>query len=312
MFRRPLLILALAVPLAACHKDAPTQTTPSNKTEPPAANATAQDVLGFLPADAEMVGGIDGVALRSGSLWQQHEPQILEGLGEKYARVRQECGFDPIKQVERITFGGKLVTGDKIEGVLVVRGVPGAKILDCLTKAKGTNDEVTNVGGVMTMIDRSEGMRITATVVADNTLVATIAPVESTMKLDAVIASGTPLRNSGMFMNLFNRREANAAIWGMINGNSPILAQAAQAGAQPKSIDGTLVISDKFDGNVRAMFGTPDEAANIQKQLEQVVQMIKGQLTTADVVATGDTVSMHVVASDQQIMTLMGMMRGFM
>ena len=50
MIRRPLLILTLAAPLAAaCHKESAAPTTPSNKTEAPAANATAEDVLGALP-----------------------------------------------------------------------------------------------------------------------------------------------------------------------------------------------------------------------------------------------------------------------
>ena len=40
--------------------------------------------------------------------------------------------------------------------------------------------------------------------------------------------------------------------------------------------------------------------------------MGKGQVTTADVVANGPTVSMHIVATDEQLKTIMGMLGAFM
>jgi len=101
-------------------------------------------------------------------------------------------------------------------------------------------------------------------------------------------------------------------VWGMINGNSPLLAQMAQAGAKPTSMDGTLVLRDKFDGTLRATFSTADEATAMHKQVDQLAQMGKSQVETADVTVTGTTVAMHIVATDQQIKTLLGMLGGFM
>src|SRR5688572_14144269 len=100
--RYVLAALAVVGGLSACRR-APGPTTPENKAQAPDFRATAEDELGFLPATADMVAGIDMMSLRRSQLWQKFEPMFVSALGDDLTKFRNACGFDPLKTTERIT-----------------------------------------------------------------------------------------------------------------------------------------------------------------------------------------------------------------
>jgi hypothetical protein len=310
MLRHAVVSVAVAAVcvVAGCKKGAPS-TGPSNKADGAASKGAADDVLAFLPKDADIVVGVDAAAVRSSALWQQFEPQIAAGMGETLTKAREQCGFDPMKTVERATVGGKMTANEDFEGVIVVRGV-GAKTLECMAQAAKGEGTVTLEQGVLS-IDKGTGKKSVVTLVGSNTLVAQIGPNVTSASLDATLGSGAPLRSSPAFMALFNRREAGAAAWGMINGNAPFMSDMARAGARPKSLDGTLIVRDRFVGALRMTFATPDEADAVNKQFQQVLPMFQGRFDKVDVRTDGAILRADVVATDEQIKQLLGMFGAF-
>ncbi len=309
MLRSVVVVSILAT--AACHSSSTAHSTtgPSNKAEP--ANAAgADDVLGFLPIDSEIVIGFDANAMRSSALWKQFEPQIVAGLGNKLPMMRDACGFDPLTSVERVAIGGKLTSDEKFEGVFVMRGVSGAKTLDCIAKETAKDAKVTNEKGTLTVQD-GNNEKMVATIVGSTTLVVQMGAGATPATLEAVVRSGAPLRGSKAFMALFDRREANPSVWGMINGSSSLLTQMAQAGAKPKSVDGTLVLSDRFVGAARIKYATPGEADQVKQQIAQIAAMANGKVDKIDLAVNGDVLRIDVVATDAQVRAILGMF-GFM
>ncbi len=304
---RPVLLCVLAA--AACSKGSTQKTSPSNKAEPPPIAAASDDVLGYLPVDSEIVFGVDANAMRASALWKQFEPQIVAGLGSKLPAMRDKCGFDPLTSVERISVAGKIGNNEQFDGVVVIRGVSGAKTLECIGMATEGEGVVKNEGGVLT-VDRG-GEKMVATIVGSNTLVVHTGTTASAATLDAVVRSGAPLRSSKGFMELFDRREANPSVWGMINGNSPLLRMMAQAGAQPKSVDGTLVLQDRFIAAMRVTFLNQADADKMKQTASQVLPMVQGKVDKIDISVTGPMLRMDVVATDAQVRSLLDML-GFM
>lgn len=279
-------------------------TGPSNQADKPTSGATqtADDVLGFLPANSDVVVGIDGVALRSSALWKQFEPQIEGAFGAKLPAMREKCGFDPLTSIERVTLGGTISQdNDQLDGVIVVRGVSGQQTLDCIAAATEGEGSVKMEAGKL-VLDKGGNDKMVATIVGASTLVLHMGTSASAASLDAVLNGGAPLRTSPAFMALFERREANASVWGMINGSSKLLAEAAQAGAKPKSIDGTLVLSDRFVGAIRVAFDSDGDASKVQGNLSQFLPIARGYFEKLDLRADGSVLRGDVIATDAQMM----------
>ena len=307
---RPVVVSALFA--AACSKGSTAQQTgPSNKASPPVASASVEDVLGFLPLDSDLVVGIDANTMRASALWKQFEPQIVAGLGNKLPLMRDKCGFDPLRSVERVAIGGKLGPNEKFDGVIVIRGVAGGKTLECIAKETEGEGAVTNDRGILT-VDRGGSEKMVATIVAETTLVVQVGASASAASLDAVVRSGSPLRSSKGFMTLFDRREANASAWGMVSGNSPLLREMAQAGAQPKSVDGTVVLDSRMTAVVRMGFANQADADKVKQQLAPVLPMVSGRVEKIDMSVNGPTLRGEVIANDAQLRELMSMLGGFM
>lgn len=304
-------VAVTSIAIAGCGGGSKAQPTgPSNKAGGALDVSAVDDVLAFLPVDSDIVIGIDAVALRSSALYQQFEPQIIAGMGDKLAKVREQCGFDPMKTIERAVVGGKVDENEKFIGVIVVRGVSGPKVLECIAETSKNEGTVTTEGGTVT-VDRGEGEKTALTIVASNTLVMQFGPTVSAASLDAVIQGGVPLRGSQAFMGLFNRRESGSSVWGMINGNAPFMAEMAQAGARPKSIDGTLIVKDRFVGALRMTFATPDDANKVNQQMQQILPMVQGQFDKVDVRTDGAMIRADVIATDEQLKKLFGAFGAF-
>jgi hypothetical protein len=84
------LVFVSALALLGCGS-APPASGPSNKAAAPDYAATADDVLGFLPVDAEFVVGLDLVTLRRSQLWLKFEPQIMSASGVDMAKFKIRC-----------------------------------------------------------------------------------------------------------------------------------------------------------------------------------------------------------------------------
>ena len=91
--------------------------------------------------------------------------------------------------------------------------------------------------------------------------------------LQAVLASGSPLRTSHAFMELYGRLERGASMWGVVNGKTKLLDEADGAGMRPVTVEGTLTMSDRVVIAGTAVFASADTAAKVDALMKQSLAM---------------------------------------
>lgn len=302
--RSVLVVLALT----SCYRDgAPPPSTPSNTAEPrrePASN----DELAFLPIDAELVVGLDFTQMRASEVFQQLESQLLGAFDTELRKLR-DCGLDPVRSIQRVTLAGKLDAQERFTGVLVVRGVDGARTLSCLAKAGASEGTVTHVDGVVT-VTRADRDNVAAGLAGATTLVVRIAADASRETLGVVLASGAPLRASRVFMALYARREPGASVWGMINGQAAFMGSARQLGVDPRSVDGTLTLTDRLTAVVRLTFASDADADRLVQTLAPMLGGARAMFERFDARADGSVARFDLVATEAQVRALVGTMGG--
>jgi hypothetical protein len=311
--RNVLVALAVVACVGACRR-APGPATPANQAAAPDYRATAEDELGFLPIDAEIVGGVDMMSLRRSQLWQKFEPMFVSALGPDLANFRNACGFDPLKTIERITIALKERAGSQYTGVIVVRGVDTSRVRECLATEvqKNGGKAVTDRGVVLVTQPSSPGTTMAVGVVGASTMVVQVDAVTTVESLNGVLAGGAPLRKSGAFMSLQARREPGASMWFMANGNSKAFDQMKQMGMAPKSLDGTLTVTDKFAGVLRMTMGNASEASRMQAELDKIKAPISAMVEKFETRANGDLVAVEAVITEQQLRSMLQMLGGAM
>jgi hypothetical protein len=304
--RSVLVVLAIA----GCYKDKAAVTAPpANKVGAPAL-ATSDDVLAYLPKDSELVLGFDLIELRHGALYKAFEGELTQGVGAKLAEARQ-CGVDLMGGVERLTAGGKVSgSGEDFQGVVVVRGVDTARVLPCMAKHAADKGTVTNEGGVVT-VTTANHQDTAAMAAGAMTLVMEFGPGVNKESIGRVLALGSPLRTSPAFMALYQRREPRVAMWGMVNGAAPFMAEVRKNGINPRSVDGTLRVTDELVAALRVTLGSPGEADQLVQSMTAVQGIVQPMLTRFDVRADGATVRLGATATEAQLRAMVGLLGKF-
>ena len=304
--RSVLVVLAIA----GCYKDKPAVAPPpANKVES-SPSVGSDDLLAYLPVESEIIIGVDLLELRGAALYRSFEDEMSSGLGAKLAEARQ-CGVDPMGGLERLTVGGKLSgNSDDFEGVVVVRGVDASLALPCIAKKAAADGTVTNEGGVVT-VTKPDHQDAVATSAGARTLVMQFGPGVNKASIANAMSKGSPLRTSPAFMALFQRRERHAAIWGMVNGNAKFMAQVRASGVSPKSLDGTLRVTDQLVAALRVSFPTPADADQFVQTMAQVQGMAKPMLERLDVRADGPVVHVDATATEGQLRAITSMLGHF-
>lgn len=300
-----LALLVLAV--LGCHH-APPPAPPANQVPAPDFTATADDVLGFLPAETDLVIGIDMAALRHSAVWQQFLPQI-QAIGQEFEKLGGQCGKNPIDALERLTMAIKVQNDGALAGIVVARGIDTSHALDCIitqSNKSGRTAKLDRGVAVVTYPDRPNE-QLAATTVGPSTLVFQLDAVANADTMATVLASGTPLRKSSSFMTLYQRREPGAAVWGMANGNAPMFEQLAQMNMRPRSIDGTLSVTDRFALALRMTMASADDAAHVVAQLDQAKGPMGSMVERFEARADGPTAVIDLVVTVPQLRTMLGM-----
>lgn len=303
------LLVALAA--VGCYR-APTAAPPANKAAAPDYQRTAADELAFLPSDADFILGFDNTALRKSQLWRAFEPQIDAFMRKVQEQYGSGCGDAFTKQIERVTVAMKIHDDKKFSGVFVVRGPDAARALECSasdTKSKGGTVTIDR-GVTLTTRPTVPGIIGASQAIGPTTLVMELGPAASRDSLAAVLATGVPLRASPAFMKLYEHREPGALLWGMANGNASVFAQMASSGLRPRSVDGTIVATDRLVITVRLTMAGPAEAANIASEIDKVKPMAGAYVERLDVRVADATAEIEVAVTEAQIRSMIGMLGG--
>jgi hypothetical protein len=307
---RSALVAVVLVLIAGCYRDkgAPAA-PPANRVEEPRP-ATSDDVLAYLPVDAELVVGVEVSVLRQSALYRAFEQQLLDTYVNQLGEA-QRCGIDPTRGLGRVTIAGKLDRdGNDFEGVVVFRGVDTTLALPCIGREATNKGKVERLGDFIVVTGEPDDT-FAAARAGDSTLVIQIGRAATRASLTSILSSGAPLRTSPAFMGLFGRREANAAVWGMVNGASPFMADLRLGGPTPRSVDGTLRVTHELVATIRMTMTSPADADQIVQSLTPMLPAAKNMLSRLDVRADGNVVNLDAVATEAQLRAFVGMLGAF-
>ena len=290
---------ALLLALVACGSSAP-PVAPSNKAPGPSYGAALEDWLGFLPVDSEIVVGIDSAQIRKTQVWAELAPKIEKSMGADLGELRTACGFDPLQTVDRVSVGLRAIERDKLVGVVVVHGV-GAGMMGCVRTHFGKGGAVTDDKGVLVM-DSHPDMR-TAWAVIGSTLIVQLDPAAGHDTMQVVLASGSPLRGSQHFMDLYGTLPKGASLWGVVNGASKMLDEFGAM--RPRNTKGTIMVSDRIVIAGDVVFDTPDVAQQVDTLVKATFQQAHQWLESGDSQIDGTKLLVKAVIGPMQLQQLL-------
>ena len=323
-------VAALSLGVGACKKkdegkktDQTGQTAPAgDKTNPVTAtpsamNMAAGDDLSLLPADSEMVMGLNFAQLQQSALWKQFSPKLMDKMASGLAEFKAACGFDPLEAIKSVSLGMKGLGGNSPDGSIVIHGLDKGKSMACIDKAKveaaKKGSEITVDGDVFTVKDKDGQLTVWSFVNSD-TLLGVVGPNASKDTLLAVAKGGSTLKSSQTFVDMYSKINTKDSMWLLVNGNAPFMAKAAQAGVKPKAVFGSINVTDGLTVDLRIRLGSADEAT-------QLVNMAKGQTNNPqvkqmfdklDVTADGADAKIAIAMSNAKLQQLIGMVGGMM
>jgi hypothetical protein len=324
-------IAALGLTVGACKKKEEKAATTGDKTTEQKAGGTgdstqpaagggamvAGDDLSLLPADSEVVVGLNFAQLQQSALWKQFSPKLMEKAASGLADFKAACGFDPLDAIKSLSAGMKTGTNDKPDGIVVIHGPDKAKVIACLPKAKEEaakkGSEIT-IDGDTFMVKGKDGENSAWTFVGNDTIVGSVGATASKDLVLAAAKGGSALKTSQTFVEMHSKINTKESLWFLVNGNAPFMAKAAQAGVKPKAVFGSVNVTDGLTVDMRIRLGSPDEAT-------QLVTMAKGQTNNPqvkqmfdklDVTSDGADAKISVAMSNQKLQQLMGLVGGMM
>ena len=283
-------VALVACLLASCYRDADSGLSNHG------GGSSSGDELAYLPVDSEMVFGLDVARMRSSPLWARFEPRIAAEAKSDLDMIRTTCGFDPTQTVKHVSLGFSS-KDDELAGVVVIRGIVAAHMLDCLASEFGKGGDAITDRGVV-IVDPKSHKASAWTIVGNDTVVAQIGPGVNHDSLMAIVASGTPLRSSPIFMSMYEHLEHGASAWGVVNGASHAIDFFEDV--RPRTIDGTIVEGDGMRIAVRFKMATP---ANAQTLSDMVAKDLSSApfLTRHDASVTGSTLKVDITLTGDQL-----------
>lgn len=283
-----------------------------NKAEQAHYAASASDALAFLPADSEIVLGIDAQQVFGSPLWKRFEQQLLGRVGKELAEFETACGYDPFATLRNMTMGGKIAPADNIEGVFVVRGPDRDKTMACLPRTYAKEGRKISIdGGVITIPGKGADDFPTAMTFVDaSTAVFATGPQMNRAKLEAALASGAPLRKSRAFAELWSGVDPKQTMWVVMNGGAKMFDAMTQLGGRPKAIVGSLSLANGLSASGRVRFESPDQATQFAAMAQAQLGMVKPMVEEVEVAADGADLTMRLTMTVPQIEAIISMMGG--
>jgi hypothetical protein len=302
---RTTLLIALA--LAGCYRDSTPATPPppSNKQAPPTQALEAADELAFLPKESELVVGIDLEALRTSAAWRdQIEPAVTNASW--FEQTHKLCGFDPFAPMTHISIAGRK-NGSDTDLIGVLAGGDAKQQLACALKQLSTEYTARADGDVMILTKQNVGQPLALAPVGRSHVIALATQGADANRVHAQLTIGSPLRSSPYFMKLYEKLERGASVWYVVNGNSPLF-QSFSLGVQPRYIDGTIVVTDRYVWTTRITMSSPADATQLATMFRGVAAQVRQMVETLDIREEGEVLHVDVVMTQPQVQTILAML----
>jgi RNA polymerase sigma factor (sigma-70 family) len=294
-------------------------TAPRHET---AARRAAVDDLGWLPANADVVVGVDMTRIQTSVLWQTFvEPAVEHASGlDEFVKA---CGFDPLASLSLVTVGMSGLGNDaQLAGTIVVHGFDKAKAMACLTNyaVPQTGAKVT-VDGDVVLLNSPDGTgaAIGLTFVDDTTALVVVGAAGATKAgIEQVAAGHGALASSPQFSDLFADIDSDDPLWVVLGPSAPMFDDVNNAIGSATSIRvqaayGSLDVTSSLTIQAGLRLASPDQVTQLVGIINTQVAALVGSNGSAglaayfdqlDVTADGNDVIMSMSATAPQLMGL--------
>lgn len=304
-----LLGLVLGVGLVACKKDS---TGGSGDKSSEASGGGSGGDLALLPAESEIVFGMNLGQMQQSALWKQLvEPKLATAEGQQMmSEFKAKCGVDPMKMISSITVGVRGV-GDNPSAVAVARGLDKAKLLDCIDKNKADiakdGGEVTRDGDVV-LLKGDRGPPVAVQFTSDSTAVVVVGPNATAAGVKAVVGGGSSLKSSAPFLEMYKKVKTGDSIWGLASGK---VMERIPMGLKISAAYGSINVTDSLAIDTRVRFDKPEAAAQAAEMANAQNKQFAQYVDKAEATADGNELHMSVAVSGQKLAQLVPMLSLF-
>jgi hypothetical protein len=298
-----LLGLVLGVGFVACKKDS-TGGSGEKASELSAGGPGGGGDLALLPADSEVVFGVNLGQVQQSPLWKQFaEPKLAAFRGQMREDFKARCGVDPMKMVSSFTVGIRGF-GDKPSAVAVLHGLDKGKVLDCFDKNKAElakdGGEITRDGD--TLLFKGDRGEAALQFTNDSTAVVVSGPSASAAAVKAVLSGSSSLKNSAPFLEMYKKVKTGDSIWALASGK---VLERVPLGLKLTAAYGSINVTDSLALDTRVRFDKPEDATQAAEMAStQVKQLTPQYVDKAEATADGNELHTSVTVSGQKLPAL--------
>lgn len=274
--------------------------------------SVAEADLGVLPADSDVVIGMNVSQLRQSALWQRFVAPKLAAAPAAH-EVEAQCGFDPIASVGSISLGLKNVGDhDAMTGVVVVHGLEKAKAMPCFEHhAEAHGGNITRDGDVILLAKHRAAFTFTDA----TTALLVIGPDANRQGVERIAAGKSALATASVFTESLQYVNTDASLWFMAGESSPLVKHlntrlANHAPVQLGTTYASIQVTDSLALDAGLRLGNPATVAKLVASVEQYMATpdIRARVAQTfdqlDITADGSDVIVSLAMSGDQIMQL--------
>jgi hypothetical protein len=268
------------------------------------------DDLALLPVDSEFVGGVDVAQLQASVLWKLYVAPLIadRDVQRQLNEFKTACDVDPLQMVTRISFGIKGIGSPTTDGVIVVHGLPKAKLVACfesVTKGKKKLGDKFTIDGETLIAKGNDGKNVALSFVDDSTALIVVGTLATRAGIKTIAAGTSALKTSRMFVELYQQTKTTDTVWMMMNGNAKAFEALANMGFKPKAVFGSISVAHDVDLDIRIRFATPENAAKLAATMQPQVQQAAAMFDKLVVTGDGPDVRVEIRVKDAKLKTLM-------
>jgi hypothetical protein len=285
------------------------------------ASAVTNKDLDVIPAESEIVFGLDLAGAQKSALYQEYALPVLTRSGDAQkviTTLKTRCDIDPLAAASSLTAGAKGIDGRNPDVVVVLHGIDKARAMPCLDKVKddlaAENIEVTRDGDVVVLKSPEGDLAFTFT--GDTTAVIVLGPRANKERVLEVAQGKSPLKSSKEFSDMYGRLQTGHTVWFLVNGQTPAIAKLLdQISVRSKAIFGTVNVTDKLESNTRIRVDGEEQAQKLAELIKSAAGYIEKMAEKLEVESDGADARATVVFTPKQLKSVLAvvgpLMRGF-
>jgi hypothetical protein len=300
-------VMSMALLAAAgCSKDKKESETAGDGVTKGADKGAVQGRFTNLPADSNLVIGVNVEQIRSSKLFKDvAEPILRQQTGGDYEKLKAACGFDPIDQVKSVTIGGNTGQNDKV--AVQVKGISATQLKGCgeaIAKSEGEDLQLSQEGNLTKVV--SSGQESWFGWLDENTMVTA---GNDKALLETVLANKEGLSRAEL-REMIGKVDTDAALWLAFRDLGDPGSSLAAAPVQFQAAYGSISLREGLLVNAALRQSSPEEAqktvADFTAQLEQFKQSPYGKyVSKLELKTSGSDVLMKLTLSDAELQELM-------